>query len=145
MASDIAIKKYQGKPLTSEEQAFADSLESDPRAQQQFGGVADNVAAMSNQRLESDRSVSEGQNADIADLASSTAREAFAVKVVKDSDSIEIAEASRHSASFGNENPFASAYTPSADFNASASGIEMVAAAPATTEPTVAPAGLSNG
>lgn len=146
MASNIALKKHSGEALSSEEQAFADSLESDPAAQQQFDSVAENVAAMSSSRLENDLSASEGQNADVSNLVTSEAREVFAVSMVQDSESIEIAEASREAVSFGNEDPFASAYTPSADFNASASGVERVAAAPATTtELAVAPAGLAHG
>ncbi|WP_438728235.1 hypothetical protein ACR9YC_12730 [Parasphingorhabdus sp. DH2-15] len=144
MASNIAVKKYQGKPLTSEEQAFADNLEDDPAAQQQFKNVAENVAAKSASRLESDRSVSENTNA----LAASIDDEAqFRVSANEKFSPIEVERAEFvRSGISTSDNPFANVSNVSSDFNSSASGVEMAAAVPSTTkELGVSPVVLTNG
>ena len=97
-------------------------------------------------RTQSELTNDERQDENISSLDTAEEREVFAIKVVQDTDSIEIAEVSRGVISLGNENPFADTRNVSAAFNASASGIVVAEVAPQNVSEarTNAPV-LSNG
>ena len=97
-------------------------------------------------RKQSELTNDERQDENISSLDSAEEREIFAIKIVQDTDSIEIAEVSRGAISLGNENPFADTRNVSVAFNASASGIEVAEITPQNmTEAQINAPILSNG
>ena len=144
MASTIAIKKYQGKELTSKEQAYERELDNDPAAHKHVTDFSDNVEAIKYKRLESDRSVSEETNALAANINDEAQFRVFASETVSKIE-VERAELARSGVS-ASDNPFANISNVSSKFNESASGAVVAEASPhALPETQPSSPTLSNG
>ena len=145
MASTIAIKKYQGKELTSKEQAYERELDNDPAAQKHIKDTVEAYKVTVDRRLESGHSASESQNAVVNSTNSSLEYAETAIKTLDDVSLVQENIAMRANISVG-DNPFANISNVSSEFNSNASGIVVAEIAPQNiTDTQINAPILSNG
>lgn len=153
VAADIAEKRGNGLPLTAEERAVEQRLQSDPEARRLAQDVAEIAREAPETVAQNELTNDQVQNAETEQIGSTDAyleaREQFASQNGYDgTEAVEYAEtalAVRDGISNAG-NPFADTRSPNSEFNAQAAGdVRLAQATPVQTAPTISAPTLLNG